>query len=478
MLLTYNILAVFFCVGVINGDVLVGAPSEIDDDEIKQVQPLLEESLNLLKGQEDGIELQLVKILSATSQVVSGKLYDINAEFETPNTSSRKSCKISLWHQPWLDFHQTKFNCDDGTKYKVTKEKKRSKRDTLVGGPSDVDAETLEQLRKNITESFAQLQSEGKKSMQLKEISGAQKKVVAGILYTVHTIINSDDGPKNCDIDVWVKPWIDFRQISVKCENGEQYQVVKDNRPKRASLLLRPLIPDNEQPQNIDSDQFHFNQFKQNFARIYENSEEEAMRYRVFQNNLYLIRQLNKFEQGSAIYGISEFTDFTQDEYFQRTGLFKRNFDDDNELNNEIQNPFADIPNIKLPKSHDWRDYNAVTPVKNQGNCGSCWAFSVSQNIEGLYAIQKGDLKTFSEQELVDCDDLDAGCNGGLPDNAVKFLEKEGGLEFESDYPYTAHKSSCRYNSSLSRVQLSGVIDFKKGDEDGMAKWLTVNGES
>lgn len=97
-------------------------------------------------------------------------------------------------------------------------------------------------------------------------------------------------------------------------------------------------------------------------------------------------------------------------------------------------------------------------------------------NIEGLYAIKSGQLKSFSEQELVDCDDLDSGCNGGLPDNAVKFIEKEGGLEFESDYPYTAHRDKCHYNSSLSRVQVSGVIDFKHGDEDGMAKWLTQNG--
>lgn len=102
--------------------------------------------------------------------------------------------------------------------------------------------------------------------------------------------------------------------------------------------------------------------------------------------------------------------------------------------------------------------------------------FSVTGNIEGLYAIKSGQLKEFSEQELVDCDDLDAGCNGGLPDNAVKFIEKEGGLEFESDYPYTAHRSkSCQFNSSLSRVQVSGVIDFKKGDEDGIYPQLFID---
>lgn len=245
----------------------------------------------------------------------------------------------------------------------------RRKRNSIVGGATEVDPETIEELRRNISASFVQLQSEGKPSLELEKVLGATKQVVAGTLYKIHTVVNNNGNSENCEIELWTKPWMDFRQLKVNCDSGIKYTLTNDGRSKRSSQLLRPLIPDDEQEQqkladelNPDSPQSHFARFKQNFGRIYGNDEEEAMRFRIFQNNLYLIRQLNKFEQGTGEYGVTEFADLTQDEYFQRTGLLQRR--DDDELNNEIQNAFAEIPDIKTPKSHDWRDYNAVTPVK------------------------------------------------------------------------------------------------------------------
>lgn len=341
------IISTFLCIGIINCDILVGAPREIDGEELETAKTLLNSTLEELKGQEDGADLSLIRIISAKLQIVAGKKYNIRAEFKNSENDIPKSCEISLWHKPWTGEHDSRFTCDDQTKYKVIKIG-RSKRE-LVGGPSEVDADTIEELRKNISDSFVQLTSEGKKSLELKDVLGAKKQVVAGILYKVRTIVDTGDGVENCDIEVWLKPWIDFRQVTVNCKNAGKYTILKDSRPKRSSQLLRPLIPEDEQQQqhnddelDADSAQSHFNQFKQNFGRVYDNQEEEAMRYRIFQNNLFLIRQLNKFEQGTAAYGVTEFADLTQDEYFQRTGLLKRN-DDDDELNNEISNPLAEV---------------------------------------------------------------------------------------------------------------------------------------
>merc|ERR1712185_497861 len=94
-----------------------------------------------------------------------------------------------------------------------------------------------------------------------------------------------------------------------------------------------------------------------------------------------------------------------------------------------------------LPDAVDWVEKGAVNEVKNQGQCGSCWAFSTVANIEGANYLATNKLVSLSEQELVDCDhsgpDGDQGCNGGLPANAFKFLlSSKSGLELESKYPY------------------------------------------
>jgi hypothetical protein len=121
----------------------------------------------------------------------------------------------------------------------------------------------------------------------------------------------------------------------------------------------------------------------------------------------------------------------------------------------------------ELPSSVDWIKAGGVTPVKNQGQCGSCWSFSTTGALEGAYFNKYGTLLSFSEQQLVDCDTLrnggkDHGCKGGLMDNAFSWISSNGGLCVETEYPYvsgtTTTGGTCQ--TSCSVIANSKVVDF------------------
>jgi len=128
--------------------------------------------------------------------------------------------------------------------------------------------------------------------------------------------------------------------------------------------------------------------------------------------------------------------------------------------------------------SVDWRTKNAVTPVKNQAQCGSCWAFSTTGAVEGADAIKTGSLKSFSEQQLVSCSKQNSGCNGGLMDYAFQYI-KSAPLELEANYPYTSgagRVSSCKYNKSKGVGTVSAFTDVQVGSASQMKAALSSKG--
>jgi cathepsin F len=169
------------------------------------------------------------------------------------------------------------------------------------------------------------------------------------------------------------------------------------------------------------------------------------------------------------IEGVTKFSDLTPNE-FRRTYLNL----DINVLNTIHFEEAEPILHFGAEENFDWLD--VLNPVKNQGSCGSCWAFSTVANLEGLYYIKYGEHKRFSEQMLVDCDTSDSACNGGLMEYTFEWIKSNGGLMLESDYAYTGKKGTCKSDSTKYAVKVTGYNKLSSDDENDILNYLVETG--
>jgi len=182
-----------------------------------------------------------------------------------------------------------------------------------------------------------------------------------------------------------------------------------------------------------------FSQFRARFHRSY-NTTELYNRFEIFRENYYNIIRHNMNPYKNFSMGLNQFADLTASEFHAKYIMSKY------VAGQSTCMSYSDIPDVNTPTLVDWTERGVVNPVRDQGQCGSCWAFATTANAESVWAISMGQLYDFSEQFLVDCATgfgyWNQGCNGGQPDSAFKYMINKGQC-LESAYPYTGKDGTC-----------------------------------
>jgi len=219
----------------------------------------------------------------------------------------------------------------------------------------------------------------------------------------------------------------------------------------------------------------HWENFKKAFGKNYIGREEVQRRFIWEQNVGKIVHHNLKADVGLFSFrrGLNEYADMSHDEFVKTLNGFRRTYH---------VRPNASIwvepSHIQIPDTVDWRDQGLVTPVKNQAQCGSCWAFSTTGSLEGQHMKKTGNLVSLSEQNLVDCSGPEGnlGCEGGLMDNAFDYIKKNKGIDTEASYPYTAQDGTCHFKKSAVGATVTGFVDIPSGDEDALKKAVAAIG--
>lgn len=224
--------------------------------------------------------------------------------------------------------------------------------------------------------------------------------------------------------------------------------------------------------------EYHYGKYLQEF-----NKKHDSERKEIFETRLHQIKIHNQNPQYTWKQGVNQFTDMTDQELRQLLGKTKSS--------NHLKKRSVDIDYFgNLPHSIDWRTYGVVTPVKNQGNCGSCWAFAATEALESYYAIATGQLKTLSEQQILDCTinatncgaGVGGGCNGGTVEAAYDRIYEMKGLASEWTYPYTSffgEGHSCNLTKtepSGDRVNINNYVQLPENDYEALLSHVAYYG--
>ena len=221
-----------------------------------------------------------------------------------------------------------------------------------------------------------------------------------------------------------------------------------------------------------------FNEFQKTYNKNYT-EDEYIQRFNIFMTNVNIIESHNKRPNNKFWMNINEFSDLTPTEFKERY-IGKTYKDETNTYGCKYLNFSESFNLIDDIETFDWREYNVVGPVRNQGQCGSCWAFATTANSESVWAIHTGQLYDLSEQYLVDCatgkEYLNMGCQGGNMDSAFKYMIQNKQC-VEQEYPYvsgvTEHKGKCHSCNEVTRF--SACYDVESNNQLALKSAVMLN---
>lgn len=223
---------------------------------------------------------------------------------------------------------------------------------------------------------------------------------------------------------------------------------------KIALIAILSLASCNQDDPNFAT----FLKFTSHHNKLYSTEREFKLRFEIFKSNLETIKSFSKPED------LSPFMDLTDDEF--EAGYLSEFDIEEYDISRQSYPKFNEVGAYKGNDRINWVEKGVVSPIKNQEQCGSCWAFSAISSVESHIAIATGTLKSLSEQQLVDCDKKSKGCKGGFMDNVFKYIINNNGVETEESYPYTAKTNKkCGASQSQNAAKISSFVDVEQDEE-------------
>lgn len=350
------------------------------------------------------------------------------------------------------------FGSDDFPRLKACASDATDAYDAIKKAIGEIEEETFDSVLQGVKDLGAAYQS-------LKDGLSKCKAAETDITNFLHAVENGFEHPLSFVYHVGKDLIINHKQIFSEIHTAVSDWKAQSYRASgvQAGIALSKLL-----------DGANFEEWAAAYGKSYASADAEAAARAAFAANADLVRSHHLSGSAGVRFHLNEYADLHSSEFNERNGF-------DPSMTYAKPSTTHVASGVTAPDSVDWRDHGLVGDVKNQGACGSCWAFSTVVSIEGQHAkANNGNYVSLSEQNLVDCvkgeklpsdqGECCSGCRGGLMDDAFQYLidHESGGIDTETAYPYTGRSGSCSFDASKDGASIGGWTGIKQGDEDAL----------